>query len=56
VFTNPGGLLLDMSNRLLHPDAYPEMLVTIISFFVLLMSMYNLVWRGARALRQSAAH
>jgi uncharacterized membrane protein len=52
VFTNPGGLLFDMSNRLLHPEAYPQMFLTVIIFFVLILSMYNLVWRGAQALRQ----
>ncbi len=51
VLTNPGGLLFDISDRLLHPASYPQMLVTIISFFVLLMSMYGLLWRGARLLR-----
>lgn len=51
ILTNPGGLLFDISDRLLHPSQYPQMLVTIISFFVLLMSMYGLLWRGARLLR-----
>lgn len=51
VVTNPGGLLFDISDRLLHPAAYPQMLLTIVSFFVLLMSMYGLLWRGARLLR-----
>lgn len=51
VLTNPGGLLFDISDRLLHPVSYPSMLVTVISFFVLLLSMYGLLWRGARLLR-----
>lgn len=51
ILTNPGGLLFDISDRLLHPASYPQMFVTIISFFVLLMSMYGLLWRGARLLR-----
>jgi uncharacterized membrane protein len=50
VLTNPGGLLFDISDRLQHPSAYPEMFITIISFFVLLVSMYGLLWRGARLL------
>jgi uncharacterized membrane protein len=53
VFTNPGGLLFDISDRLLHPSGYPQMFVTIISFFILLLSMYGLLWRGARLLRQA---
>ncbi len=51
VLTNPGGLLFDISDRLQHLAAYPQMLVTIISFFVLLSSMYGLLWSGSRLLR-----
>lgn len=54
ILTNPGGLLFDVSDRILHPSAYPQMLVIIISFWVLLLSMYGLLWRGARLLRQAA--
>jgi uncharacterized membrane protein len=53
VLTNPGGLLFDISDRVLHPAAYPQMLIAIISFFVLLMSMYGLLWRGARLLTRA---
>ncbi|MDB5164981.1 MAG: hypothetical protein JWL89_607 [Candidatus Saccharibacteria bacterium] len=53
ILTNPGGLLFDMSDRLLHPSAYPQMFVTVITFFVLLTSMYGLLWRGARLLREA---
>jgi uncharacterized membrane protein len=55
ILTNPGGLLFDISDRLLHPAQYPQMLVAIISFFVLLMSMYGLLWRGARLLRYAGS-
>jgi uncharacterized membrane protein len=51
LFTNPGGLLFDISDRLQHPAAYPQMLVTIITFFILLASMYSLLWRGSRLFR-----
>jgi uncharacterized membrane protein len=51
IFTNPGGLLFDLSDRLQHPASYPQMFVTIISFFVLLSSMYSLIWRGTQLLR-----
>jgi uncharacterized membrane protein len=54
VLTNPGGLLFDISDRLLHPSAYPDMFLTIISFFVLLTSMYALLWKGARLLRSES--
>jgi uncharacterized membrane protein len=53
VLTNPGGLLFDISDRLQHPSAYPEMLTTIITFFVLLLSMYGLLWRGTRLIRET---
>ena len=51
LLTNPGGLLFDISDRLQHPSAYPQMLVTISAFFVLLSTMYLLLWRGTRLLQ-----
>jgi uncharacterized membrane protein len=54
ILTNPGGLLFDISDRLLHPSTYPDMILVVASFFVLLMSMYNLVWRAARLMRGSS--
>jgi len=50
VITNPGGLLFDVSDRLQHPAAYPHMLLTITTFFILLASMYSLLWRTAKLL------
>jgi len=50
ILTNPGGLLFDISDRVQHPAAYPQMLVTIITFFILLGSMYSLLWRATRLL------
>lgn len=47
VLTNPGGLLFDASDRILHITSYPQMVITIIAFFALLCTMYNLLWRGA---------
>jgi len=55
VLTNPGGLLFDLSDRLQHPAAYPRMALTVASFFVLLASMYGLLWCGARLLRPARA-
>lgn len=51
VVTNPGGLLFDLSDRLLHASSYPQMFVTVISFFVLLSTIYGLLWHGAQLLR-----
>lgn len=53
VLTNPGGLLFDVSDRLQHPAAYPQMLTTTVTFFILLVSMYGLLWRGTRLIRQA---
>lgn len=53
VLTNPGGLLFDISDRLIHTSSYPQMVITVIAFFVLLGSMYNLFWRGAIALQHA---
>jgi uncharacterized membrane protein len=50
ILTNPGGLLFDISDRVQHPAAYPQMLVTIITFFILLGTMYSLLWRATRLL------
>jgi uncharacterized membrane protein len=54
VLTNPGGLLFDVSDRLQHPSAYPQMILVIITFFVLQVSMYGLLWRGIRLVRHPA--
>lgn len=50
VLTNPGGLLFDISDRLQHPASYPHILQTTIAFFVLLTTMYGLLWRGVQLL------
>lgn len=51
VLVNPGGILIDVSDRLLHPAAYPLMFTATIGFMVLLSSFYIVVWQVARALR-----
>lgn len=52
VLTNPGGLLFDISDRLLHPASYPNMIMTVTVFFVVLLSVYNLLWRGIGLLQR----
>ncbi|HVA11189.1 MAG TPA: DUF1361 domain-containing protein [Candidatus Dormibacteraeota bacterium] len=52
VITNPGGLLFDISNRLQHPSSYPQMIMTIAVFFIVLASMYSLLWRGIGLLQR----
>jgi uncharacterized membrane protein len=51
VLTNPGGLLFDISDRIQHLTAYPAMIIDIVAFFVLLATMYNLLWRGAHTIQ-----
>ena len=51
ILTNPGGLLFDVSDRMIHPASYPQMFITIGSFFILLTSMYYLLLAGARHVR-----
>lgn len=53
ILTNPGGLLFDVSDRLAHPAAYPQMLLTVVTFFVLLGTMYVVMGRVIAAIRQS---
>lgn len=52
VVFSPAGLLFDISDRLLRPDDYPMMFVTVISFFALLGGLYAVVWAAAKLLRQ----
>jgi len=51
VVTNPGGLLFDMANSLRHISAYPGLLSSVITLFILLSSMYFVLWRATRALK-----
>lgn len=51
VFVNPAGLLLDLSNRLISPFSYPRMFVTTGIFFVLLTTLYYVLWSIVRAIR-----
>lgn len=53
ILANPGGLLFDIADRVQHPASYPQMVLVISAFFVLLASMYNLLWHGSRLFRQA---
>ena len=52
VLLNPGGILVDVSDRVLNPSAHPEMFTTTFSFFVLLGSLYMVAWYMVRNARQ----
>ena len=52
VVTNADGLLFDLSDRLLQPAGYGQIIITTGSFFGLLASMYAVLWAGARLVRR----
>lgn len=46
VLTNPGGIIFDVSYRLINPLGGRQMVSTTILFFVLLSSLYWAIWQG----------
>lgn len=51
VILNPASVIFDVSDRLINPSAHPQMLSTTLSFFVLLSSIYLVIWQMMRAAR-----
>jgi uncharacterized membrane protein len=51
VLTNPGGLLFDISDRLMHPAAYPQMSLTIVIFTIFMASVYGIAWYGMKLVK-----
>lgn len=51
VLLNPAGVLFDLSEQFVNPIAHPQVFMTTITFFLLLGSMYFVIWRLVRALR-----
>lgn len=45
IITNPGGLIYDVSERVIHPFTYPQAIATTVLFFLLIASTYLVVWR-----------
>jgi uncharacterized membrane protein len=52
IVTNPSSLLVDVSDRVLNPREHPQAFTTTISFFVLLTSVYVILWYVVRISRQ----
>jgi len=52
VFVNPAGLLFYVSDRIIDPAAHPQAFSTTLGFFVLLGSIYVVLWQFARALER----
>lgn len=55
VLVNPAGLLFDMSEQVVNPLSHPQLFMTTITFFLLLGSIYAVVWHLVRALRYPRA-
>ncbi len=49
ILVNPAGILVDVSDIVLHPASYPHTLGTTASFFVLLASLYLVAWYMVQA-------
>jgi uncharacterized membrane protein len=49
VLLKPGGLLFDVSDRLIHPSVYPEMVTTTVTFFVFITGFYYVIRQAYRA-------
>jgi uncharacterized membrane protein len=50
ILINPAGLLFDVSDRVLHPLAHRQTFSITLSFFVMLVTLYALVWQIIYAL------
>jgi len=50
VLVNPAGLLFDVSERVINPLAHPQYLTTTATFFMLIGSMYYVVWALAETM------
>lgn len=51
ILVNPGGILVDVSDRFLHPIAYSQAYTTTLTFFVLISSLYVVAWQLVRSMR-----
>ena len=50
VFVHPAGLVFDVSDRIINPTAHPQAFSTTLGFFVLLGSIYIVLWQFGRSL------
>jgi uncharacterized membrane protein len=49
ILSNPSSLLFDVSDRVLNPREHPQAFTTTASFFVLLASLYAVLWFASKA-------
>jgi len=50
VLVNPAGILFDVSETVINPFSHPQVLLTTLTFFMLIGSMYMVVWQFVQAL------
>ena len=50
---NPAGLIFDVSDRIINPGAHTQTATTTLSFFVLLGSMYIVIWQFIKIIRKT---
>lgn len=50
VLFNPAGLLFDVSERVINPLEHPQSLTTTVTFFMLIGSIYYVIWASYSAL------
>ena len=53
VIFNPAGILFDVSDSIASPSTHPQVFSTTASFFLLLISMYIVIWQITRVLRKT---
>lgn len=51
IIFNPASVIFDVSDRIINPAAHPQVFSTTFSFFVLLSTIYVVVWQMMRAAR-----
>lgn len=51
VVFNPASVIFDVSDRIINPSQHPQVFSTTISFFVLLATVYVVIWQMMRAAR-----
>lgn len=52
VLVNPAGILFDVSDRIINPEAHSQTFTTTITFFLLLGSMYVVLWQFIEVIRE----
>jgi len=52
IVTQPWGLMRDVGDHLVNPGAHPEAFMMTFSFFIMLASLYGLLWQLTKTLRR----